>query len=74
MDANGPRQQYAEAHGASWTLRHKGAERPGDINQLLGQIEVESERAAKTRVYGCPLMPPTHSKVEAAERQDRRQS
>lgn len=39
----------------------------GDVNQLLGQIEVETKRAAKTRVYGCLLTPATISKVDAAE-------
>lgn len=39
----------------------------GDVNQLLGQIEVESKRAAKTRVYGCLLTPAASSKLDAAE-------
>ena len=38
-----------------------------DVDQLLGQIEVETRRAAKTRVYGCLLTPATHSKIDAAE-------
>src|SRR5687768_15755655 len=33
-----------------------------DVNQLLGQIEVEAKRAAKTRVYGCLLAPPLMSR------------
>lgn len=39
----------------------------GDVNQLLGQIEVETKRAAKTRVYGCLLTPATVTKNDAAE-------
>lgn len=39
----------------------------GDVNQLLGQIEVETRRAAKTRVYGCLLTPATTSKKAAAD-------
>jgi hypothetical protein len=39
----------------------------GDVNQLLGQLEVETKRAAKTRVYGCLLAPATSSKTDAAE-------
>jgi len=38
----------------------------GDVNQLLGQIEVETRRAAKTRVYGCLLTPATVTKNDAA--------
>jgi hypothetical protein len=39
----------------------------GDVNQLLGQIEVETRWAAKTRVYGCLLTPATTSKKAAAD-------
>ncbi|MFI6098224.1 DEAD/DEAH box helicase family protein [Lentzea sp. NPDC051213] len=39
----------------------------GDVNQLLGQIEVETRRSAKTRVYGCLLTPATTAKIDAAE-------
>ena len=39
----------------------------GDVNQLLGQIEVETKRAAKTRVYGCLLAPATTVKGDAAQ-------
>lgn len=39
----------------------------GDVNQLLGQIEVETKRAAKTKVYGCLLTPATSVKGDAAE-------
>jgi Type III restriction enzyme, res subunit len=39
----------------------------GDVNQLLGQIEVETKRAAKTRVYGCLLTPATIASADAAE-------
>lgn len=39
----------------------------GDVNQLLGQIEVETKRAAKTRVYGCLLTPATVANDDAAE-------
>lgn len=48
----------------------KGEPKPlirGDVNQLLGQIEVETRRAAKTRVYGCLLTPATTTKDDAAE-------
>lgn len=38
-----------------------------DVNQLLGQIEVETKRAAKTRVYGCLLTPATLATEDAAE-------
>ncbi|MEU4651698.1 DEAD/DEAH box helicase family protein [Nocardia fluminea] len=38
-----------------------------DVNQLLGQIEVETKRSAKTRVFGCLLTPATTSKDDAAE-------
>ncbi len=36
-----------------------------DVNQLLGQIEVETKRAASTRVYGCHLTPATKAKNDA---------
>ena len=39
----------------------------GDVNQLLGQFEVETKRAAKTRVYGCLLAPATTVKGDAAQ-------
>ena len=39
----------------------------GDVNQLLGQIEVESKRAAKTRVIGCLLTPADTASTGAAE-------
>jgi hypothetical protein len=38
-----------------------------DVNQLLGQIEVETKRAAKTRVIGCLLTPANSVGVDAAE-------
>jgi len=38
-----------------------------EINQLLGQIEVETKRAAKTRVIGCLLSPAASVKAGAAE-------
>jgi hypothetical protein len=38
-----------------------------NVNQLLGQIEVETSRAAKTRVYGCLLTPATQAADDAAE-------
>jgi hypothetical protein len=38
-----------------------------DVNQLLGQIEVETKRSAKTRVYGCLLTPAVMAKDDAAE-------
>ncbi|MHB1597069.1 MAG: DEAD/DEAH box helicase [Streptosporangiaceae bacterium] len=39
----------------------------GDVNQLLGQIEVETKRSAKTRIYGCLLTPATAVQGDAAE-------
>ncbi|NDJ90740.1 DEAD/DEAH box helicase family protein [Mycolicibacter kumamotonensis] len=39
----------------------------GDVNQLLGQIEVETKRAAKTRVYGCLVTPAGVAAGDAAE-------
>lgn len=39
----------------------------GDVNQLLGQIEVETKRAAKTRVYGCLVTPAASANKDAAE-------
>lgn len=39
----------------------------GDVNQLLGQIEVETRRAPRTRVLGCMLTPVTEIKSAAAE-------
>jgi hypothetical protein len=39
----------------------------GDVNQLVGQIEVETKRASKTRVYGCLLTPAPATKADAAE-------
>ncbi|MFE6801534.1 DEAD/DEAH box helicase family protein [Streptomyces sp. NPDC057681] len=39
----------------------------GDVNQLLGQIEVETRRSAKTRVFGCLLTPATATQDDAAE-------
>lgn len=38
-----------------------------DVNQLLGQIEVETGRAARTRIYGCLLTPAGRSKLDASE-------
>ncbi|MFD0252084.1 MULTISPECIES: DEAD/DEAH box helicase family protein [unclassified Streptomyces] len=38
-----------------------------DVNQLLGQIEVETRRSAKTRVIGCLLTPATATEDDAAE-------
>ncbi|MFF7543372.1 DEAD/DEAH box helicase family protein [Streptomyces canus] len=38
-----------------------------DVNQLLGQIEVETKRSAKTRIYGCLLTPATATQDDAAE-------
>ncbi|MDJ1132019.1 DEAD/DEAH box helicase family protein [Streptomyces iconiensis] len=39
----------------------------GDVNQLLGQIEVATRRSAKTRVFGCLLTPATATQDDAAE-------
>jgi Helicase C-terminal domain/DEAD/DEAH box helicase len=38
-----------------------------EINQILGQIEVEMTRVARTRIYGCLLTPATRSKLDASE-------
>jgi hypothetical protein len=38
-----------------------------DVNQLLGQIEVETKRAAKTRIVGCLLTPADTASTGAAE-------
>jgi hypothetical protein len=48
----------------------KGEPKPlirGDVNQLLGQIEVETRRSPKTRIYGCMLTPATSTNHDAAE-------
>ncbi|MEU8911750.1 DEAD/DEAH box helicase family protein [Streptomyces nigrescens] len=48
----------------------KGEPKPlirGDVNQLLGQIEVETRRFAKTRVFGCLLTPAPTAQDDAAE-------
>jgi hypothetical protein len=48
----------------------KGEPKPlarADVNQLLGQIEVEGKRSAKTRLYGCLLTPATTVHDDAAE-------
>lgn len=52
-----------------WEVKTGGAEEVprGDVNQLLGQIEVETKRAAKTRVLGCLLTPATDVRSAAAE-------
>ena len=52
------------------TLPASGEPKPlirTDVNQLLGQIEVETRRSAKTRVYGCLLTPATTTNSDAAE-------
>jgi hypothetical protein len=64
----------------SWSTVRRGERRvwevktgPGDkvtrshVNQLLGQIEVETKRAAKTRVLGCLLTPAVEARDDAAE-------
>ncbi|MCK9876968.1 DEAD/DEAH box helicase family protein [Frankia sp. Ag45/Mut15] len=38
-----------------------------DVNQLLGQIEVDTRRAGRTRVYGCLLTPATSTQPDAAD-------
>jgi hypothetical protein len=38
-----------------------------DVNQLLGQIEVETRRSVKTRLYGCLLTPAVAANTDAAE-------
>ncbi|MFJ5699001.1 helicase C-terminal domain-containing protein [Arthrobacter sp. NPDC093139] len=39
----------------------------GDVNQLLGQLEVEGRRSPKARVLGCLLTPTLEVPVESAE-------
>jgi Helicase C-terminal domain len=39
----------------------------GDVNQLLGQVEVEMGRVVRTRIFGCLLTPATRSKLDASE-------
>ena len=39
----------------------------GDVNQLLGQIEVEMGRVEGTRIFGCLLTTATRSKLDASE-------
>lgn len=52
-----------------WEIKTKDVDEVarGDVNQLLGQIEVEAKRARKTRVLGCLLTPATRAKDDAAE-------
>ncbi|MFI6567028.1 hypothetical protein [Streptomyces sp. NPDC050534] len=38
-----------------------------DVNQLLGQIEVEIRRSVRLRVFGCLLTPATAVQKDAAE-------
>lgn len=48
----------------------KGEPKPlirSDVNQLLGEIEVETRRSARIRVYGCLLTPATTANDDAAE-------
>jgi hypothetical protein len=48
----------------------KGEPKPlirADVNQLLGQIEVETRRSIRLRVFGCLLTPATAVKDDAAE-------
>lgn len=51
------------------TVQHGGPRplRRGDVNQLLGQLEVETKRSAKTRVFGCLLTPAATTNDDAAE-------
>jgi hypothetical protein len=39
----------------------------GDVNQLLGQLEVEQRRAPKARLYGCLLDPATDAERDAID-------
>ncbi len=52
-----------------WEVKTKAATLVArdDINQLLGQIEVETRRAAGTRVSGCLLTPAQSAATDAAE-------
>jgi hypothetical protein len=52
-----------------WEVKTGGAERVprGDINQLLGQVEVERKRAAKARVLGCLVSPVAEVTDDAAD-------
>jgi hypothetical protein len=38
-----------------------------EVNQVLGQLEVETARVKRTRTYGCLLTPATRSKLDASE-------
>lgn len=56
----------------AWEVKTVEADDPppldrGDVNQLLGQIQVERTRAPKTRVYGCLLTPATEVRKDAQE-------
>ncbi|MCW3765054.1 DEAD/DEAH box helicase family protein [Paenarthrobacter sp. PAE-2] len=77
-----PPQKEQSATDCKWmwtTVRHserrlwevktgKSREVPrGDVNQLLGQLEVEARRAPKARVLGCLLTPTLEVPAESAE-------
>lgn len=55
-----------------WEVKTAPEGNPGplvrdDVNQLLGQIQVETGRFANTRVYGCLLTPATAANSDAKE-------
>jgi hypothetical protein len=60
--------------GTGRSNRGGGEVAHGDVNQLLEQLEVEANQAAKTRGYGC-LLAPSHKleggRVRSSWRQDR---
>lgn len=73
------------AERRAWEVKTAGARRDtdegtpagrkisrADVNQLLGQLEVEQRRAPRARVYGCLLDPATEAEPDAtAAAQDR---
>jgi hypothetical protein len=69
LAAGGAGRRSSAANAGSGRLRpaNRSPVSLGDVNQLLGQIEVETKRAAKTRVYGCLLAPATTVKGDAAQ-------
>jgi hypothetical protein len=59
----------SKAQRRVWEVKTTRSERVarGDVNQMLGQIEVETNRAPKTRVLGCLLTPASEATDDAAE-------
>ena len=74
------REQSATDCRWTWSTRRRGERRVwevkttsaeaiarADVNQLLGQIQVESQRSGQTRVYGCLMSSGTSAQPDAAE-------